>query len=571
MKFNHISNIFFALILLISTTILIFSIQWLGLSKAHETAIKARYQLSQLANELKESSDLLTTMARSYTQTGDEKYKHFFNQIISIRDGQSPRPDSSLKHYWNIATLEGTLPARTGQKRALTDLLRDNGASEEELELLIEAKQNSDVLIKLEEQAFNAVEGKFKDSNGEYTIVGDPDLELGRALLYSNDYYQAKVSIMKPISTFESQSSARMVSLVDELYSQTSQISNILYLLLAAIFALILLASLLTKLRLLKPIDTLALWAKNSALTETPPPSLKSLSRNDEVSDLHNAFTELVASKQANLEKVKAANEKIQKFNHELEGRVKERTFALQKSLEETQKANKAKSIFLATMSHEFRTPLTSIQGALGMISSGKLGKFNDKISDLIDVACRNTKNLSELVDDILDLEKIDAGKMTFNFAEHSPDKLVAASIEDSSPFAAEHNTKIIYELDAPDTTIKIDTKRFNQVILNLLSNAIKFSSEANPTVLIRTLVTDNCYQLEVIDHGIGISKQFQKTLFKRFVQADNSDTRERGGSGLGLNICKSLVERMQGKIDCHSINGKGTTFRLEFPVSGSP
>ena len=224
------------------------------------------------------------------------------------------------------------------------------------------------------------------------------------------------------------------------------------------------------------------------------------------------------------------------------------------------------KNEFVSTVSHELRTPLTSIHGALGLL----LGKVADtippKMKMLLDTAYRNSERLSLLINDILDLEKIESGKLDFEFHLVDIVKLTQQAITANEGYADKHHVKLQL-LASPDNALVFgDDHRLLQVFANLMSNAIKYSP-TDGTVEIRIQLQDKYWRIGVRDHGRGIPQSFKTQIFQRFAQADSSDTREKGGTGLGLSISKAIVERHQGVIGYESEEGQGTEFYFTLPM----
>ncbi|OFE12447.1 hypothetical protein PHACT_04275 [Pseudohongiella acticola] len=223
------------------------------------------------------------------------------------------------------------------------------------------------------------------------------------------------------------------------------------------------------------------------------------------------------------------------------------------------------KNQFISTVSHELRTPLTSIAGALGLIKSGTLGELSQPAQEMVSLAHNNSQRLASLINDLLDIEKIAAGKLSFDSQWVSVAdqlKLAQASIDNYS----RDQQVIIRESEGCSLVqIKVDQQRFQQVIANLLSNAIKFSPSNGQVWLYAELVKDQV-RISVEDQGEGISEEFRESIFQRFAQADSSDQRNKGGTGLGLAISKELVEKMGGTIDFSANEPRGSIFWVEFP-----
>lgn len=235
----------------------------------------------------------------------------------------------------------------------------------------------------------------------------------------------------------------------------------------------------------------------------------------------------------------------------------------LERRAVELTKANKLKSEFLASISHELRTPMNSINGYSEMLMRGLYGALTEKQNDRLERILRNGRNLLALIDDLLDLSKIDAGKMELQYQPTSLKDEVAAIIYNLESQAA---SKGLYlTLEAPDDLplVHADQVRLRQVITNLLSNALKFTKTGGVAVRIHRAERDTIEYLwtSVTDTGVGIRKEDQSIIFDEFRQADGSTTREFGGTGLGLAITKRLVEMMGGAIWVESELGTGSTF----------
>jgi len=250
----------------------------------------------------------------------------------------------------------------------------------------------------------------------------------------------------------------------------------------------------------------------------------------------------------------KKAEEEIRKLNRELELKVVD--------LEEV---TRMKSVFLSLTSHELRTPLTPMQAQLQMLQEGYMGRLNKKQEDSIAVILRNLTRLDKLINDILDISRIEAGRIKISFESMSLNDTVKEAIKMQEPFAKKKNVKIRARL-AELPTIIGDAERLRQVISNLLNNAIKFSKKY-ADVVVETMQVEENVLFCITDDGIGISKTDKEKLFKPFSQINSSMGREHGGTGLGLAIAKGIIQAHSGKIWVESELGKGSTFYFSIPI----
>jgi signal transduction histidine kinase/DNA-binding response OmpR family regulator len=228
--------------------------------------------------------------------------------------------------------------------------------------------------------------------------------------------------------------------------------------------------------------------------------------------------------------------------------------------------ASRHKSQFLANMSHELRTPLNAILGYTELILDNIYGDTSEKMHGVLERIESNGKHLLGLVNDVLDLSKIEAGQLTLSMADYSLKQVVHTVYSAVEPLALQKNLRFKVEV-APDLPAGHgDEHRLTQVLLNLVGNAIKFTDTGE--VLIKAAAADDTFNVAVRDTGPGISAADQAKLFQEFQQADNSVTRKKGGTGLGLAISKRIIEMHGGKIWVESAPGQGSTFRFTLPVT---
>ena len=234
----------------------------------------------------------------------------------------------------------------------------------------------------------------------------------------------------------------------------------------------------------------------------------------------------------------------------------------------ERKAAERAKAEFVSTVSHELRTPLTSMKGALKMANSGLVGEVPDKMKDLLDMANRNTDRLVTLINDILDLEKIEAQKMVYNLEDVDMVEIIQQAVEANRFYAQRFNVTLVPKIDEEDGPYitKADRNRLMQVMDNLLSNASKFSLEGGE-VDIGLFRHNGHIRMTVRDYGTGIPEGSQEKIFGKFVQSDSSDTRAKGGTGLGLAIVRPIIAAHNGDISFHSEENVGTEFFVDLPL----
>lgn len=243
------------------------------------------------------------------------------------------------------------------------------------------------------------------------------------------------------------------------------------------------------------------------------------------------------------------------------------RYICLLRDISERKRIERLKNEFVATVSHELRTPLTSIKGSLGLLNAGVAGPLPATAEELLSIAHSNAERLSSLVNDILDIEKLEFGQAALRLDQHRLGPLLEEALRLNQGFADSYEVRLELKLDAlpTDSSAMIEPQRLQQVLANLISNAVKFSPRAG-LVRLEAHPLAGGTRISIHDQGPGIAESFRSQLFQKFAQADSSDTRQQGGTGLGLSICKALVERMHGEIGYRPGESGGSTFYVDLP-----
>tara|TARA_B100001063_G_scaffold247086_1_gene290091 strand:+ start:4 stop:2271 length:2268 start_codon:yes stop_codon:yes gene_type:complete len=499
-----------------------------------ENAYQMQYNSLLLAQELRQSSDDLTRMARTYVITGNDMFKKQFKTVLDIRNGVLPRPKRYKGIFWDFYTLEDIEPLLDGEKVSLRELMKRANFSKKELDLLIQSQKESDSLTSLEHKAMNAIKGIFQDEKGEYTIKEKPDFKLARELMHSDRYHEAKIRIMQPLDKFYKAFESRTKAEVDKSRLEVKELEfsvNVIVLFSIIIF---LLSSFIVLFRIVYPIDLLRILMLKLSSNDMDVELDKS-KYQDEVADMIGA--------------VKVFKDNTQKLiASESE---------LKRAIGNAQSANKAKSIFLARMSHELRTPLNAILGFSNLLSKSKNINSNEK--DNLQTIRKSANYLLNIINEILELSKIEAGKIeivpkAIDFYE-TIKEIEALFLFRSKAKGLKFNIK--YDDNLPKY-ITLDEQRLKQILINLLSNALKFTKKGEINLYIYESM--NKLFFEVSDMGIGIKQEDLKKIFKPFEQIKQEDY-NKNGTGLGLSITSELVSLMGGTIYAKSQEGVGSKF----------
>jgi PAS domain S-box-containing protein len=237
------------------------------------------------------------------------------------------------------------------------------------------------------------------------------------------------------------------------------------------------------------------------------------------------------------------------------------------RDITERKKVEKLKNEFVSVVSHELRTPLTSIRGSLGLLLGGTAGEHSLKAQKLLEIANNNCERLLLLINDILDIEKIEAGKMDFFMGHVDIVELVKDSIEANRLYAEKYAVKVSLVNYESGVKVFVDPSRLMQVMANLISNAVKYSVPYG-NVDINVIPRGEIVRVTVTDYGAGVPENFRATIFQKFSQADSSSNRNQSGTGLGLSISKTIIEKFGGTINFTSKPGKETIFYFDLPKS---
>ena len=504
-----------------------------------------RYESYQLADELRQSSDDLTRMVRTYVVTGDPAYEQYFQRILGIRKGEAARPDDYGGIYWDFMTATGKEPGSVGAPVSLKALMQEMAFSKEEFAKLDQAESRSDQLVKLEERAMAAVKGLFPDASGALVVKGEPDLALARSLLHGPEYHRAKADIMEPIDEFLGMVEARTAAETALLRAEGQKLGLLSIVLMAAAVGLLGLAYIKIRARVERPVRTLASAAE--AIEAGRYETRVAVEGRDELGRLATAFNSMSGAIARDIDR-------------------RQKTAAeLSEAREQADAANRAKSAFLASMSHELRTPMNAILGYSEML----IEELEDEgrqsaVADLRKIHGAG-KHLLALINDVLDLSKIEAGKVELYVESFEVQTVLNEAEATLSPLAAKNGNRLVIDTASGIGKIRADLTKLRQSLFNLLSNAAKFTKDG--TITLKTWVAADRIHFAVSDTGIGIPADKLDLVFEEFTQADSSTTRNYGGTGLGLAISRRFCRMMGGDITVASVVGRGSTFTIELPL----
>jgi PAS domain S-box-containing protein len=611
------------IVVLVALTIYVLTLQ----NKAYEQldkAIQLRHTSYHLADQLRQSSDDLTRMVRTYAATADSRFEAYFQAILDIRAGETPRPENYDRIFWDfIIAEEADVDDFDGERISLKELMDQVGITDSEFQQLSEAERRSNELVNMEREAMFAMKGIFKDTQGNFTRSGKPDQQLAIDLLFGREYHLAKKNIMTPINDFlaavETRTQKNLTKAQNKIQSLSTS-STYLYCLLVGFVPILVytirkhqkitesgLRESEEKFRLLLNSTAEAIYGLDTKgnCTFCNPACLEILGYEREDHLIGKNMHDLIHHHRIdgaeylveecktylafrNGEGVHVDNEVLWRADgspfdaeytshpmrkgkevvgsvvafHNITERKKAQN-ALVEAKKSAENANQAKGEFLAKISHEIRTPMTVFMSATEHLLDIDKDPEHREVLELAELS---SQRLYTLIEAVLDFSKIEVQKLELYEEKFDLRKCLQNPLKMMQPKANKKNISLELEVssDVPKNIVG-DEYRLGQILLNLIGNAIKFTEEGEVKISVNLL--DNNLVFNVSDTGTGIPEEKLESIFEDFIQADNSITRKYGGAGLGLAISRGLVELMGGRINVQSQLGQGSTFTFNLPM----
>ena len=483
-----------------------------------------------LGTEVSASTADLTRMAQLYVASGDERYRRYHQRILEIRAGEAPRPVDYDADFWEEVIADGMGGVELGDPAALIDLGREEELTAPELQQLRDAIGNSDNLAEVEQRVMKSI---ARDAGGR----APPTTRRRSAAWPAPTYHDRRQRISDSVDEFSANVADRTEARVAQLEDRRDDLLIARAVILAVLGLVVAAALVVTARWIVSPLRRLTAVTRRISTGEygqrTKPRGVA------ELSQLAVDFNEMADAIQGDIARREAAEHAAEE-------------------------ADRAKSEFLAVMSHELRTPMVGVSGTLDVLARTDL---QPEQRELVQISQRSAASMLEIIGEVLDMSKIEAGKLTISPATVSLRNVLEDAVTQYRQAASEAGLVLSLDIDPGLAAAHvIDSERVRQVIANLLSNSVKFTPQGRIEVRARVLAEDDGEQtveISVQDTGIGISSEDQRKLFEPFQQVDAGATRRVGGTGLGLVISREITQKMGGELTLESDPGKGTTTRM--------
>lgn len=502
-----------------------------------------------IADSLRQTSNDLTNMVRLYVATGLPRYREYYEEILAVRAGEAPRPRNYDSSFWDRVLADGKGFVRYGPPESLTAQMQSAGFAGREFDALQQALDASNGLAQLERIVMRRVGPRIREG---IDTTYPRDVASEYEMLVDDNYLLQKGQIMRAIRQFTGLVDARTQHDVEVAADANRRLAGIQIAIVVAIAIVGLLTMVLVSRVVLRPLARLLSSTRRIAAGDYE--ERADISGVADLEELAGAFNEMADAVETDIAARRAA----------------ERDAVAAR--EAAEQASQAKSRFLAAMTHELRTPMIGVTGMLEVLAHTDLSRHQ---RGMIATAEGSARALLEIIGDVLDFSKIEADKLELSPTTFDLRSVVATAADSFVHAAAAKGLLLTWDVDPRLAAAHVgDPLRVRQIITNLVSNAVKFTEVGGIEVHAR--ITDDAARaadpvqhvvVSVTDTGIGVTPGQQARLFAAFGQADASTTREFGGTGLGLVICRRLALLMGGDVTMDSTAGVGTTMRFEVPL----
>ena len=535
-----------------------------------EESQSARFDFYLLANELRQSSDMLTRFARLFVATGDERYRQHYNDMLALHDGEQTRPVNCARLYWDMLAGKPGSPQVVPRAELLRRMIMRLKVDAADFALLDQAEASSDSVLRIELAAMHTAKGEIDDGVGGYTNTGKPDRAKAVAMLCDSTYNRLKTGVMQPLDEFVELIEERAGGAVAR-YQGRADLSFRLAGALAALLLALTLVSLDTyRHRISAPVVKLQSQTRDVAADiDRMAGTTKAIAEGDLSGSFATIAPQLNLESQDEVADLERLHDTMISRLEETGGSIARVTAELHDRNLKLAELNDLKNEFVGMAAHDLRNPLAVLLGFTELMLNGHIGKLSEEQEQVVAVLRRDSEFMLGLVNDLLDVAMIESGKVNLDLKPVDLGALAEENIALNRLLAEKSGVKLALKRPDDLPTLTLDRPKIWQVLNNLLSNAMNFSKPGTLTAVELARAAGGV-TIEVRDQGAGIPPNEMDLLFKPFSHGTTQPVEGERCSGLGLVIVKKIVESHGGTIKVESKVGAGSTFTVFLPESGA-
>jgi signal transduction histidine kinase len=530
---------------------------------------RARFDSYLLADDIRQSSDMLTRFARLFVATGNERYRQNYNDMLALHAGDEALPMNYARLYWDMLAGKPEAPQVAPRAVLLRRVVTGLKLSAGDLALLNQADSSSDSVVSIELAAMHAASGEFDDGAGRFTKQGKPDRTRASELLNDSTYNRLKTDVMRPLDEFVAQVEGRASDAVARYQARAALCFRLGGALIALLLALTIVSLDTYRRRISAPVarlqdQTRGVAADIDRLAE----ATRAVAEGDLSGSFATGTPRLDPKTQDEVADLARLHDSMISRLEETGGSIARVTAELHDRNLKLAELNDQKNEFVGMAAHDLRNPLGVLLGFTELLLKGHIGKLSKEQEQVVGVLRRDSEFMLGLVNDLLDVAKIESGKVHLDLKPVDLGALAEENVALNRLLADKNGVRLALKRPNELPTLMLDRPKIWQVFNNLLSNAVKFSQPGTQTAVELARVPGGV-TIAVIDQGAGIPTEEIELLFKPFCRGTTEPAEGERCSGLGLVIVKKIVESHGGTIKVESKVDVGSTFTVFLPESG--
>jgi signal transduction histidine kinase len=530
---------------------------------------RARFDSYLLADDIRQSSDMLTRFARLFVATGDERYRQNYDDMLALHAGDETLPMNYARLYWDMLAGKPAAPQVAPRAVLLRRMVTGLRLSPGDIALLNQANASSDSVVSIELAAMHAARGEFDDGAGGFTKQGKPDRAGAAELLNDSTYNRLKTDVMRPLDEFVAQVEGRASDAVARYQARADLCFRLGGALIALLLALTIVSLDTYRRRISAPVAKLQNQTRGVAADiDRLADATRAVAEGDLSGSFATSTPRLDPKTQDEVADLARLHDSMISRLEETGGSIARLTAELHDRNLKLAELNDQKNQFLGMAAHDLRNPLAVFLGFTELMQRGDIGRLSEEQAQVVGMLRRDSEFMLGLVNDLLDVAKIESGKVNLDLKPVDLAALAEENLALNRLLADKNGVRLALKRPTLLPTLLLDRPKIWQVFNNLLSNAVKFSRPGTLTTVELARVPGGV-TIAVSDQGAGIPAGEMELLFKPFCRGTAEPAAGERCSGLGLVIVKKIVESHGGTIKAESKVGVGSTFTVFLPETG--